>query len=172
MFVQRDTAPADTARGQLISQSSDVCHKCHCASQHDNCQSKAKHCTLCVIQSPPIYGPSWYKKVHLIYFIVTRHKPQMSQIRDTSVAADPRESQSPVGLTQIPGRLISALCTVPSTVVQLRLFLYHNFDIDIALHCPALIMSNIQGLCKKSGTKVYLLLSNRWNLLLYIESMH
>ena len=66
----------------------------------------------------------------------------MSQIRDISVAADPRESQSPVGLTQIPGRLISALCTVPSTVVQLRLFLYHNFDIDIALHCIVLSGDN------------------------------
>ena len=67
----------------------------------------------------------------------------MSQIRDISVAADPRESQSPVGLTQIPGRLISALCTVPSTVVQLRLFLYHNFDfdIDIALHYIAIVLS-------------------------------
>ena len=63
----------------------------------------------------------------------------MSQIRDIPVAADPRESQSPVGLTQIPGRLISALCTVPSTAVQLRLFLYHNFDIDIVLYCPTMI---------------------------------
>ena len=57
-----------------------------------------------------------------------------------TVTADPRESQSPVGLTEIPGRLISARCTVLSTVVQLRLFLYHNFDIDIVLSDNFIVM--------------------------------